>query len=189
MNQITTLPLYTELTDALDAAAADMSGAEAHGILCGLICATAGRTDPPWDKLIPGLTQHPESFTALKKLYTTSYQQISEFSFEFTLMLPDEETDINARAEALGFFCQGFLIGLRLGPRAIEDGASIEAVEALEDMTEIAQVDHGDLTASEEDENAYVDLVEYVRLAVLMLYHELKSDAKTGRAGNDNLLH
>jgi uncharacterized protein YgfB (UPF0149 family) len=189
MNQITSLPSYTELTETLEHALSDMSGAEAHGILCGIICATSGRTDPPWEKLIPGSSKNQHAHDILKKIYATSYQQISEFSFEFVLMLPDDDIDINIRAEALGFWCQGFLIGLQHGPKSIEDGASSEAVEALSDITEIAQVNHGDITSTDEDESAYFDLMEYIRLAVLMLYHELKSGAPFSQTGNDNLLH
>jgi uncharacterized protein YgfB (UPF0149 family) len=189
MNQITSSLTYTELTEALQHAQSEMSGAEAHGILCGIICATSGRVDPPWEKLIVGSSKNEQAHEVLKKLYATSYQQMSEFSFEFALLLPDDDLDINTRAEALGFWCQGFLIGLQQGPRSIEDGASSEAVEALDDITEIAQVNHGEISSTDEDESAYFDLVEYVRLAVLMLYHELKSGTTLSQKGNDNLLH
>jgi uncharacterized protein YgfB (UPF0149 family) len=171
-------PTYTQITDALNDAEATLSGAEAHGLLCGLICVTQDTTDSAWDKLIPGLSKHPDSLTVLKALFAYTYQQISTFSLDFMLVLPDDETDINQRAEALAHFCQGLLTGLHQSQRPLEEGASADAIDALNDITEIAQMDHGDLTANEEDENAYVELVEYVRLAVLMLYHERHPDAR-----------
>jgi uncharacterized protein YgfB (UPF0149 family) len=189
MNQITSPQSYTELTEVLENTQSEMPAAEAHGLLCGIICATSGRVDPPWGKLINGSTKNPDALEPLQKLYATSYQQLSEFSLEFTLLLPADDIDINIRAEALGFWCQGFLIGLKQGPRSVEDSASSDAVEALTDITEIAQVNHGDISSTDEDESAYFDLVEYVRLAVLMLYHEFKSGTKFDSTENDNLLH
>jgi uncharacterized protein YgfB (UPF0149 family) len=47
----------------------------------------------------------------------------------------------------------------------------------LDDITEISEINFGDIAENDEDESAYFELVEYVRLSVLMIFHELKIDA------------
>ncbi len=39
-------------------------------------------------------------------------------------------------------------------------------------MIEIAKMNYEQVVDSEEDENAYVELVEYVRVAVILIYQE-----------------
>ena len=114
---------------------------------------------------------------------------MSEFSFEFTLLLPEDTADINFRTEALGLWCQGFLTGLNQSKIPIEEITSPEVTDALNDIMEVAQVEFGDIPSTDEDETAYYELVEYVRLVVLMVYHELKSSPLIERGDNDDLLH
>ena len=45
--------------------------------------------------------------------------------------------------------------------------------EALQDFTQIARANPEEVVESEEDENAYTELVEYLRAAVQVLYDEL----------------
>jgi uncharacterized protein YgfB (UPF0149 family) len=89
----------------------------------------------------------------------------------------------------LALWCQGFLIGLQQGPLTLPQDAPDEATEALDDLAQIAQLSYGDIDSNDDDETAYIELVEYVRLSILMLYHEIKSTAPTIHANDDNLLH
>lgn len=189
MSQTTSLPSYTEITEALQNMESDIPSAEAHGLLCGIICTANGKMDMGWEKLLGDTQNNQQSIERLRQLYNASLQLLSDFSLEFTLLLPDDETDINERAEALGIWCQGFLTGLRQAPQIAEDTASAEAAEALDDITEIAQINYGDIADSNEDENAYLELVEYVRLAVLMLYQEFNANTQSEDTPDNNLLH
>lgn len=189
MSQAITYPDYNQITDALRDTSATISPAEAHGLLCGVICATPDTTKPEWERLVLGTTPDPSAFDTLQQLFLSSVTQMSEFELEFTLVLPDDEVSINDRAEALGTWCQGFLVGLQQGTLSLGDNAEAEGAEALNDIAEIAQVSYGDIASAEEDETAYVELVEYVRLAVLMLYHEFRTVPPGSATSNDNLLH
>jgi uncharacterized protein YgfB (UPF0149 family) len=189
MSQTITLPSYADVTQALQDMESDIPCAEAHGLLCGVICATGGKMKMGWEKLLSGEQQNAESIAVLQQLTASSFQKMTEFSLEFTLLLPDDDTDINDRAEALGIWCQGFLTGLQQGTRSLEENTSAEVNEALQDLTEIAQINYGEIGASEEDETAYFELVEYVRLAVLMLYQELNPDAAFEKTENNDSLH
>ena len=48
-------------------------------------------------------------------------------------------------------------------------------MDAINDITEIAQVSFGDIKADDTAETDYCELVEYVRLAILMIYQELNT--------------
>lgn len=181
------LPNYADLTDALQDAASDFQPAEAHGLLCGIICVTPDAESADWGKILSSSKNKPETLALLQQLYRSSIEQLGEFSFEFSLLLPEDDEDINSRTESLGLWCQGFLTGLQQGqPGKI---LTSDAEDALKDITEIAQVSFGDIAATEEDEHAYTDLVEYVRLAVLMIYYEYKSKTPKTNLENNNLLH
>lgn len=176
MQTTQSLPSYTELTNALQKTQALTEAAETHGLLCGIICATQGELPYDWEKQVIGPKPNPETSQLLQQAFDSSYQQISEFSLEFQLLLPSERTSLTNRTECLGLWCQGFLIGLNQREGLRELPFSTDAAEALEDITEIAQINSEetfDNNDNEANETAYIELVEYIRLAILMLYYEM----------------
>lgn len=170
------LPTFNQLTESLDDAQLTMNPAEIHGLLCGFIAATGQVENTIWEKCIAGAKAHTVCRELLLQLYETSYELMSEFSFDFTLLLPDDEVDLNTRAESLALWCQGFLTALKQAKIPLTNRPASEATETLNDFMEIAQVTYGDLTADEEDEAAYFELVEYVRLGVLLIFQDLHPD-------------
>ena len=90
------------------------------------------------------------------------------------LLLPDDEAPLAQRAVALGQWCQGFLAGFGLTAR---DGAlSAEAMEVLQDLSAIAQVQSA-LEESEDGESDYMEVMEYLRVAPLLLFSECAKPA------------
>lgn len=172
MNQTPVLPNYAELTRIFQKTLPDTHVAQIHGLLCGTICATMGN-EINIIKLFPNAKKSKKIQALLLQIYETSYHELSEFSFEFQILLPIDNVDINTRAESLGLWCQGFLTGLGQVPASEVSG---EVNEALEDMMEISKINFGDIATNDEDETAYFELVEYVRLSILMIFHELKKD-------------
>jgi uncharacterized protein YgfB (UPF0149 family) len=191
MSQTITFPTYPEISDALLDTGATISPAETHGIMCGMICSSPYENAPSWEKLLVGTKKNAAAKKLLQQLYVSSSALISEFALEFVLLLPEEEIDINERTEQLGLWCQGFLVGLQQGPLHLPGGpnADTEAAEAMHDLAEIAQVSYGEISNSEGEETALFELVEYVRLAVLMLYHEIRTPTPAGSTEKDMPLH
>jgi uncharacterized protein len=188
MSETPVLPNYNDLTEALEKTGSEIYTAEVHGLVCGMIVSTPPNEQAEWEKIILGKLKNANSKKLMQQLYDTSYKLLNAFSFEFSLLLPDEDTDINERAESLGLWCQGFLVGMQQGPLSLPADAGEDALEALDDLAEIAQISFGNLGTTDEDETAYIELVEYVRLSVLMLYHEIQSTAPADTS-NDHLLH
>jgi uncharacterized protein YgfB (UPF0149 family) len=181
------LPTYTEVTNALKSTEMPFQAAQVHGYICGLLCATHGKIDNSWQNAVLGDKKNRNAREMLQQLFETSYHLISEFSFEFLLILPADRSDINVRTEALSSWCQGFLTGLKQCHVPIENRNPSDVTETLNDFIEIAKVNYGDMNANEEDETAYFELVEYVRLGVLMIFHELNTPA--AEEETDDKLH
>lgn len=152
--------------------------AEVHGLLCGLLCAEPGLAGEAWlsrleNELADGLTG--EARNRLLELFAATVSRLDDPELSFYPLLPDDRMALSRRAEALGGWCQGFLAGLGLG--GLQRGQALlpEVREFLEDLADIARVGFDTTHAAEEDEAAYMEIVEYVRIGVLLVSAALKS--------------
>jgi uncharacterized protein YgfB (UPF0149 family) len=158
--------------------AADL--AECHGLLCGLLCREtySTATDFKYQLAAMKLVVDPSAGldTALTEAHECTARQLEDEEFGFALWLPDDEEPLEERIIALGRWCSGFLAGLVCGGPL--DALSEEAREAIEDLQQIAQAEmtaQGQYGAeSEEDENAFVEIVEYVRVVALMMHEDFR---------------
>src|SRR5579862_1256244 len=114
MSPPTALPSYKKLAALFKKAESDYDPSFMHGILCGHLCVTLDRKtiESLCEKSLPNDKNNKASYAILTDLCEASYHAFQQFSFEFSLVLPDDKTDLNARTEALGLWCQGFLIGI-----------------------------------------------------------------------------
>jgi yecA family protein len=188
MTDTNTLPSYTDIAEALSHGESTFLPSEAHGYLCALLC-TSPAEDYSWQEIVFPASDDPSAHTALADLYESSMKQMSAFAFEFHLLLPDDDEDINSRAESLGVWCQGFLTGLNGAEKKLELSDENEVKDALNDIIDISQVTYGELTSTDEDETAYYELVEYIRLVVLMIYQEFKKLTPNSDSNQTTVLH
>lgn len=188
MSTTPVLPSYTEVMDELKKSPVKYNASQVHGLLCGLLCSPSEQLHEKWEKILFG-EKHLKNKATLEQLFEITHQQLSEFSFEFSLLLPGDDADINDRTEALGLWCQGFLTGLEHAKIPIQHRKPSDITEALNDIIEISQVNFGDIADDEEDETAYFELVEYVRLAVLMIFQDLRSNNSPTTTSEQPVLH
>ena len=97
----------------------------------------------------------------------------------FQLLLPDDDDELDERTEALGDWCLGFVYGLAAGGLSEDSELPEDTRELLMDFIEISRAsnDVGELdddSDEEEDEHAFVEIVEYVRTGVLLINEELQ---------------
>ena len=83
-------------------------------------------------------------------------------------MLPEEDATLEARGNALFDWCRAFVggFGLAAGGQA---RLSEEGEEALEDLAKLAAA-QAQSDGDEEDEAAFAELEEFVRIAALLLH-------------------
>jgi len=170
-------PDFDTLDEALDRAGAEMGAAESQGLLCGMICGLGHGDRKAWGKLVLDEVDlnnvlAKECDAVLDGLFESTRQQLNDAVLEFEMLLPHEGDLLDIRVEALGEWCQGFLYGFGLGG-VREKSMPEDSRELLHDIAEIARAGQQDGDALEEDEEAYVALVEYVRLGVLLINEEL----------------
>lgn len=159
---------------ALDAIALG-SESELHGVLCGLM--SSGRQPASWCDAVIEL-MGDEAITearALDALAVATEAALRSTDMSFMPLLPDENEDLQERLEQLGLWCSGFVAGFGLvsGGRDLDD----EANELLEDLISISQIEADDDTSDPEEreksaERDYVELVEFVKVAALILTAE-----------------
>lgn len=156
------------------------SAPELHGVIVGLL---AGGARLNKQRLFKVLEAHLELTGALPDtLGETSWQlhqqtlaDLTDSDLPFQPLLPDDDEEtLPQRAMLLGEFCDGFLVGFGTAARkGDEERLSEEAREALAQLVEISHIDTEDEALDEQDEPAYVEVHEFVRMAVSILFTEL----------------
>jgi len=154
-----------------------------QGMLIGLICGDNDIEEAVWIKKLieeAQIKKVKESFLiALHALFQETNKGLNGSGFELVLCLPDEEDDVIARAAMLGHLCEGVLYGLGLVGRLqdAEESISKEVRELINDFGDIAQIDIEALAQAKElgdaEESDLMQLVEFVRIGVMMINEEL----------------
>lgn len=171
-------PLFERLTDLLD----PLDPAELHGLLCGLLCTDASLKGEQWvrqarEVLADGAELSKSAHDLLIKILEYSMVQLNDPDGSVMLLLPDDDTPLNQRTDALGAWCQGLLYGLGLGQAEQYGALSEESQEFLRDATEIAQAGFDTDETGEADETAYAEVVEYLRVGLLLIHLDLRHSA------------
>jgi uncharacterized protein YgfB (UPF0149 family) len=178
--------------------------AENHGILCGLLCARGADVRQAWigllreeagaevDAMAGGAEAAADvdtdagTWEELSRLYGETLGQLRDEGFAFYLLLPADSQPLDLRAEAMTEWCQGFLYGLAAG--GLEDYSVLpeEVREIVEDIVDISQA-ATDSGAEESDETAYAELIEYLRVGVILVFESL--EAERGTRNDDRVIH
>lgn len=197
---------YSRLAKGLQDSPLNVSPAEAHGLLCGLLCVgvqdaevrwarevfgTGAQSDPVADDEELGLEDLPP---ALRHLARETRAQFMGDDLALSLVLPEEEAPLRERAEGLYDWTRGLLLGLGLAGLKAE-ALSDQGRELLDDLLAITRLDleslalahagdkvgegegEGDME-DEEEESALMELREFLWVAVRLLHEE------TGRVGS-----
>lgn len=196
MSPDTTRDRYAALAQLLALAGVEVSVAQAHGVICGALCAGV-RCDAvqrwlPLVGLDAGETGEfiDRARAALLALCELSAQRLNGEAFAFEPLLPADAAAIDVRSAAIAQWCRGFMLGLlELGDHEVENLPG-DAAEIVRDMMDISQLEAGSAGASgdgdgEADERAIEELREYLRVGVQLIFEELY----TARRDGDSTAH
>jgi len=170
---------YQAVSDALQRAAAATPAADCHGLLCGLICAAGFADQKLWvaelfEDFDPRDLLQAEAFRVLQRLYEDTLARLNSPQLDFELLLPDASCSLRERTESLGAWCSGFLSGLGMGGLSDRTQLPEEVAELLDDLSQIARVDFELDDPDEEDQVAFEEVVEYIRVGTLLIHEELQ---------------
>ena len=169
---------YDEFERVLREARALPEPAEAHGTLAGALCSSRDYGLLEWvHEILPDDSPDEEALksSVLQRVYDTMVRTLAGSDADFAPLLPDDDAPLALRADALSLWCQGFLYGLGSGPAADPAKVSNEAGEIIRDFTEITHVGVDAGEENEENEIAFAEVVEFVRVGVQMLFVEFAS--------------
>lgn len=169
-----TLPSYQSLNTALIQQNIGMTASEMHGLLSGLVC--GGSNDNSWTVMVHDLTNEGLNFgypleEMVKSIYQLTKDELEDDGFGFVLLMPDDETSVFDRIDALAGWVNHFLLGLgmmqpKLGQIKGEVG------EAIDDLRNIAQLGYEEDEDQEELEHSLEEIAEYVRMAAMLCHSE-----------------
>lgn len=177
---------YNEVSSVLNQSSLKLHPAQVHGLICGVVCGSKDPEATAWETLVTGDKEKKKTRDILQQMFDMSYQQLQDFLFDFQLLLPADDVALKERAEALTLWCQGFLTGLKLANVKIVARDPSDVTEAINDLIEIAKMNYEEVVASEEDEEAYIELVEYVRMAIILIYQDLHEAMQTQQLADTN---
>ncbi len=148
---------------------------ELHGSLCGYL---AGGGSLHGSSVLAALQldgeatdPKAEDLALLDRLVRQIQHELADPELGFEPSLPEDDRPLAERAEAMVDWCRGFLGGFGLAGTAAHAQLSDEAQEILRDLGTIAasSFDFGD---ESEDEDALVEVQEFVRVAAMLLHTE-----------------
>lgn len=162
---------YQIVDDFIKHSDAELSAAEAHGMATGMLCVDGRVSCHNWLTELFGneLPVIDEEHSVIVELFKQTAILLENSNFEFDLFLPDEDCSLLDRVEALKFWCQGFLFGVGYAQSSGEWPGDVG--EVLKDVVEFTKLDID--VHSEEDENHFMEICEYLRAAVALVYSEL----------------
>ena len=172
---------HDELDAALKGCGASWDAGQAHGSLCSRLAILGADAGIDWlDQVLEGsdpdnaLRRDCESM--LDALYAYTHRQLADRQSEFEPLLPDGSDSTVIRADAIARWCEGFLHGLVSGSpdENLKERLSSDPLsDILKDMLQITRASVDEDLDDETNESAYVELVEYLRVAVQLTYEEL----------------
>jgi yecA family protein len=172
---------HAELGAALADLRVGVGASDLHGSLTGYLCGGGEASAGTWLKRLalepeeePG-TRH----AVLDRLFRQCREQLDDPDLGFEPLLPDADEPLAQRADALVDWCRGFLGGIGLAGKDAQARLSSDGEEILRDFGTIAS-SRFEVEDAEEDESALTEVVEFIRVAVLLLHTELEAGPRRG---------
>lgn len=173
------MPSFINIQEALSRLGSLGEASQTHGLLCAFFACGVKLKRQAWinsllsgnlDKSDPEIVQAQEDLT---ELFVQTEEAFGQEEFTIDLVLPNDDELLITRIEALAEFAKGFMMGLNLTGIDIKSNPNPALQEAFDDMMNISCLVPQD-EAGEEAERAFVELSEYMRVAMVQIYWELK---------------
>lgn len=171
-------------------------GSELHGVLCAH--ALRPQDAAAAEELARWLDVAGDQSGELAAALAEEHAALTAQAMDYQLYLPGDGTDLALRTQALAAWCGGFVSGMGVyedwlpeAPRASGQDAAAQSAgdvrEALADLTQIARAGMDTESGSEAEEQAFAEIVEYVRVAVQLIQNTLQQ--QSGSAMPPPVLH
>jgi len=161
--------MYEAINDVLLRRNADLEAAEAHGMATGMLSVTIQADAENWLRELLSADENlsADQISLLHNLFEQTRQALLNETgeFHFDLLLPEDDAPLNEQAEALRYWCQGFIFGV--GYTHSKREWNEDPGEIMRDLIELTKLDSD--IQDEADAFALMEIREYVRAAVFTL--------------------
>ncbi len=142
-----------------------------HGLLCGYAIIKPELEFSQWlNEILEEYNSEQQSLTPLQKLFNETLSSLSDAELDFSLLLNTDSAKLEL--ETLIQWSSGFLYGLGLGQVSSSEE---EVEEVINGIIEISQID-SNISGTSEEENDIFELVEFVRMGVLLIQEIVNPD-------------
>lgn len=178
----TTAPDFDQLNDLLQRLGALQTAAELHGFVAGQLAGGKRFARGEWLRTVTehaDLSQNPDEVEGdvLLSVCQHALTALTRSDMSFQPLMPADDEALEDRVDALGQWCQGFLMGLGLAGINMEDA---ELAEALRDLSAIAQIGSDGIDSGDENsESDFFSVSEYVRMSALDIFWQLNRDTES----------
>ena len=170
---------YDRIESALQTLEADINPSEIHGTLCAMLCATSNTDRDTWfQPLVPSSDTSDvlanEARQTLAEFYEETYSHLNDPTCDFQLLIPGDYAELSTRTISLGDWCQGFIMGFMMS--GIKDFRKLpeNSAEVAQDIVEISKIgSEYNSDNTEDDAEALEELIEFVRVGVMLINEEL----------------
>ena len=168
---------------------------EAHGIITGLV---TGQPDIDletlWFHWAPLNLDHAMSvddpanpkaafLPHLEAALQTLQSALQSTELAFDALVPAQDQSLAQRTDGLAHWCGGFLAGFGASGASIQDQEAQEALTLIGEIARASSESENDPNDQEEEDRALNELMEFVKVAVLLLHderrHELADAARS----------
>jgi uncharacterized protein YgfB (UPF0149 family) len=158
---------------------------EYHGTICAYLCCDSFQEDDLLPKEVSFdsssvSVQIIEFKDALYELISDTINSLNDTEMSFYPFLPPDSKELSIRAHALSIWCQGFVdaLGMFISERELILNQSDQTFigEIIEDFSQISTLSKTTVENGNEEDLAYFEVVEFVRVGTQLVYEELKRE-------------
>lgn len=163
---------YLSIDRALQRVDSDFGAADCHGVICGVLAVNDALSKSLWMDEVMVVNPESKLLSAesrllLNELFAITRDQLYSTDLSFVPLLPDDSVTLRERVRALSKWCEGFTYGLALAGVHKDTLLPEDVADIIKDFSEIAKAEVNDET-DEQDELAYAELVDYIKVSVLL---------------------
>lgn len=169
---------YQPFSDHLKKLGIIVTPGELHAHISGMLTMNHTLSLDEWVKIVIsdfciGQSIETDIHVVLSALYDYAKEKLQSEDYTFNLLMPADSVPLNLRLECLASWCSHYLSSLAMTGMSSMDFLSKDSQGFIEDLEKISRVDNqAEGTVGEEAD--YMELTEYVRAGVIMLYHEIQ---------------
>ena len=175
-------PDSDELVELLVTMDIAMDPAELQGVIVGRICGATKASQE--DHLLSFSAAFAEDANPipLKPIWEGAILALTDAltdkeHLDLPMLFPEKTLPLPERLESLAQWCRGFLFGLGIAEISEKEMAIPELREVVEDVQSISDVGTEDEEDLEGQDEAIMELIDYLRMVPLMVYTTLYNEA------------